>query len=319
MSDPWDPKNGKIAKTFPILVLLTSFIECKGSQIKQKTPHTCLRDDIHLDFRIPNEINTDMESIDTQLAAKIRHDIVLGNYGDEERLSESQLCETHSVSRTPVRLALRMLEQEGLIRRSDGRGYFVIAPNVEDILQAVQVRGHLESLAARLMAQSPGRHNILPTLEAAIDKIDGFVNAGKMDDASLSALQMQNAIFHKTILDGCGNDFVGFTCSRISHLPMLEVGSMVFDREVIATKEGIDRSLFRLQLGNSQHKVIFEAIQSGDAVRAEGMMREHSNTMVEYIKIFEKRNEELTIKDLIGYSDLSIARANPVTAQTDPH
>lgn len=264
-------------------------------------------------------MNTDMESIDTQLAAKIRHDIVLGNYGEEERLSESQLCETHSVSRTPVRLALRMLEQEGLIRRSDGRGYFVIAPKVEDILQAVQVRGHLESLAARLIAQSPGRHNILPTLEAAIDKIDKFVNAGRMDEASLSAMQVQNAIFHKTILDGCGNDFVGFTCSRISHLPMLEVGSMVFDREVIATKEGIDRSLFRLHLGNSQHKVIFEAIQSGDAVRAEGMMREHSNTMVEYIRIFEKRNEELTIKDLIGYSGLSITRAKPASAQTDPH
>ena len=48
--------------------------------------------------------------------------------------------------------------------------------------------------------------------------------------------------------------------------------------------------------------VIFEAIQSGDAVRAEGVMREHSNIMVEYIKVFEKRDEEVTIKDLIGYS-----------------
>ena len=83
---------------------------------------------------------------------------------------------------------------------------------------------------------------------------------------------------------------------------MLEVGAMMFDRQVLSTSDGIERSLFRLKLGNSQHKVIFEAIQSGDAVRAEGVMREHSNTMVEYIKVFEKRDEELTIKDLIGYS-----------------
>lgn len=41
---------------------------------------------------------------------------------------------------------------------------------------------------------------------------------------------------------------------------MLEVGSMVFDRQVLSTKEGVDRSLFRLKIGNSQHKVIFEAI-----------------------------------------------------------
>ncbi|WP_273507916.1 GntR family transcriptional regulator [Planktotalea frisia] len=250
-----------------------------------------------------------MESIDTELAARIRNDIVLGNYGEEERISEARLCDTHNVSRTPVRLALRMLEHEGLIRRSEGRGYFVNAPKVNDVLQAVQVRGHLESLAARLMAQSPGRHNALHVLEAAIEKIGAIVSAGKMDDASIRAMQKQNAVFHKTILDSCGNDFIGFTCSRISHIPMLEVGAMVFDRQVLSTKEGKERSLFRLQLGNSQHQVIFEAIQSGDAVRAEGVMREHSNTMVEYIKVFEKRNEELTIKDLIGYSGLSVTRS----------
>ena len=243
-----------------------------------------------------------MESIDTELAARIRNDIILGTYDENERLSESQLCDTHKVSRTPVRLALRMLEHEGLIRRSEGRGYYVNAPKVSDILQAVLVRGHLESLAARLMAQSPGRHNMMPNLEAAIDAIDHLIDAGKMDDPALRMMQSQNALFHKTILDGCGNDFVGFTCSRISHLPMLEVGAMMFDRQVLSTSDGIERSLFRLKLGNSQHKVIFEAIQSGDAVRAEGVMREHSNTMVEYIKVFEKRDEELTIKDLIGYS-----------------
>lgn len=258
-----------------------------------------------------------MDSIDAELAAQIRSDIVLGTYGEEERLSEARLCDTHNVSRTPVRLALRMLEHEGLIRRSEGRGYYVNAPKVADILQAVQVRGHLESLAARLMAQSPGRHNQLPILEAAIDEIDRLVSVGIMDDQSLRLMQKQNAIFHKTVLDGCGNDFVGFTCSRISHLPMLEVGSMVFDRQVLSTPEGMERSLFRLKLGNSQHKVIFEAIQSGDAVRAEGVMREHSNTMVEYIRMFEKRNEELTIKDLIGYSGLSVMRPDREPVDTD--
>ncbi|WP_432675664.1 GntR family transcriptional regulator [Nioella aestuarii] len=247
-----------------------------------------------------------MDSIDTELADRIRDDIIHGVYGQGERLSEAQLCKTHNVSRTPVRLALRLLEREGVIRRGEGRGYLVRTPTVADILQAVQVRGHLESLAARLMAQSPGRDNVLPNLEAAIDEIDRLIKLGKMDDASLRLLQRQNAIFHKTILEGCGNDFVGFTCKQISHLPMLEAGSMVFDRQVLATDEGVERSLFRLQLGNSQHKVIFEAIQRGDAVRAEGMMREHSNTMVEYIEVFEKRNEELTVTDLISYSGIDV-------------
>jgi len=159
------------------------------------------------------------------------------------------------------------------------------------------------------MAQSPDRLSTLPILEAAIEEIDRLILVGKMDHASIRLIQKQNAVFHKTILECCGNDFIGFTCSRISHMPMLEVGAMVFDRQVLSTKEGKERSNFRLKLGNSQHKVIFEAIQKGDAVRAEGVMREHSNTMIEYIQVFEKRTkEELTIKDLIDYSGLSVMR-----------
>ena len=247
-----------------------------------------------------------MESIDTELAARIRKDIIFGKFGEKQRLSEALLCDTYEVSRTPVRMALRLLEREGLIRRAGGRGYYVNNPSVRDILQAVQVRGNLEALAARLMAQSSGRHNLVHDLEEAIDAIDQWVKVGKVDDASLKQLQQHNAQFHKTILEGCGNDFIGFTCNQISHLPMLEVGSMVFDKHVLATQDGIERSLFRLKLGNSQHKVIFESIQRGDAVRAEGMMREHSNTMVEYIEMFEKRNEELTLSDLISYSGLDV-------------
>ena len=71
----------------------------------------------------------------------------------------------------------------------------------------------------------------------------------------------------------------------------------------------MERSLFRLKLGNSQHKVIFEAIQKGDAVRAEGVMREHSNTMVEYIEVFEKRSDDLTITDLISYTGYDLQRS----------
>lgn len=257
--------------------------------------------------------NAGMESIDTELAARIRKDIIYGKFGDTQRLSEALLCDTYEVSRTPVRMALRLLEREGLIRRAGGRGYYVNNPTVQDILQAVQVRGNLEAMAARLMAQSAGRHNVIQNLERAIDGIDECVKAGKVDDASLRQLQQYNALFHRTILEGCGNDFIGFTCNQISHLPMLEVGSMVFDKQVLASAEGRERSMFRLQLGNSQHKVIFESIQRGDAVRAEGMMREHSNTMVEYIEIFEKRNEALTLTDLISYSGLDVTSPSLTT------
>ncbi len=247
-----------------------------------------------------------MESIDTELAARIRQDIILGAYAKSERLSEAQLCETHSVSRTPVRLALRLLEREGVIRRGEGRGYVVHSPTVDDILQAVEVRGHLESLAARLMAQSPDRGSHIPAMKQAIEVLDKAIEElrrlGHLDEGVIRQAQSANKDYHSAILAACGNSYVGYTCEKISHLPMLSVGSMVFDRSLGDTPDHFERGMFRLRLGNAQHQVICEAIEKGDAVRAEGVMREHSHTMIEYIQTFEKRDESLTVADLVAFS-----------------
>ena len=259
-----------------------------------------------LDFGIPNQVNGSMESIDTELAARIRNDIIHGVYAEDARLSEAALCETHNVSRTPVRLALRRLEREGIILRGEWRGYKIQSPTIADILQAVQVRGHLESLAARLMAQSSSRAENLPDMAKAIRTIEEITNQGRLDEPAIYQMQAANKVFHTTILEACGNEYVGFTCQQISHLPMLAAGSMVFDRAVHDTPEQVERGLFRLKIGNAQHQVIYDAIMQGDAVRAEGMTREHSNTMIEYIETFEKRGQKggknLTVSDLVAYS-----------------
>lgn len=243
-----------------------------------------------------------MESIDTGLAALIRNDIIHGAYSEGERLSEAMLCETHGVSRTPVRMALRILEREGIVQRGEGRGYTIQSPTIADILQAVQVRGHLESLAARLMALSPDKAKRLPDMAQAIETIEALAKIGRLDDPIVRQMQVANEVFHTAILEACGNDYVGFTCRQISHLPMLAAGSMVFDRTVRDTPEQLERGLFRLRIGNAQHRVIYEAIERGDPVRAEGMMREHSHTMIEYIETFEKRDKSLTVSDLVAYS-----------------
>ena len=256
-----------------------------------------------------------MESIDTEIAARIRRDVMLGAYDPGERLSEAQLCETHRVSRTPVRLALRLLEREGVIRKGEGRGYLVQSPTVEDILQAVEVRGHLESLAARLMAQNSDRSDHLSVMASAMEKIDVAISElaglGLLDDGVTRRAQLANKEFHTTILSACGNAYVGYTCRQISHLPMLAVGSMVFDRSVGDTPDHFERGIFRLRMGNAQHRVIFDAIEKGDPVRAEGMMREHAHTMIEYIQTFEKQGKDLTVADLVAYT---AAEPFPVTS-----
>lgn len=243
-----------------------------------------------------------MDSIDTELANTIRQDIIDGTYEHGARITEAKLCDWHQVSRTPVRLALRRLEQEGMIHKGKGRGYVVGEITVDNIMEAVQVRGHLESMAARLMAQKDNSQQDLDSMAQAIEAIEALTNLGRLDDETIKSMHAANVLFHTTILEGCGNSYVKFTCDQISHLPMLAPGSMVFDRDAINGKKDIENSILRLKIGNSQHRIIYEAIKRGDPVRAEGMMREHSNTMIEYIETFERRNTRLTVKDLVSYS-----------------
>lgn len=243
-----------------------------------------------------------MNSIDTELANTIRRDIIDGTFEHGARITEASLCDSHNVSRTPVRLALRRLEQEGMIRKGDGRGYVVEEITVDNIREAVQVRGHLESLAARLMAQSKVAQESLDKMAGAIECIETMTDEGRLDEKAIQLMHNANFTFHSTILDDCKNSYVKFTCNQISHLPMLAVGSMVFDREALNGRKNIDNSILRLKIGNSQHRIIYEAIEKGDPVRAEGMMREHSNTMIEYIETFEQRNKKLSVRDLVSYS-----------------
>lgn len=79
-----------------------------------------------------------MESIDTELTSPIRSDIIHGANSKGKHLYEVQLCETRNVSRTPVRLALRLLEWEWAVSRGEDRGNTVHSPTVADILQAAK-------------------------------------------------------------------------------------------------------------------------------------------------------------------------------------
>src|SRR5215207_9760177 len=71
----------------------------------------------------------------------------------EIRLDERQLSQDLGVSRTPIREALTLLEQEGFVRSMPRRGIFVVRKSKREIIEMIQVWAALESMAARLIAQ----------------------------------------------------------------------------------------------------------------------------------------------------------------------
>ena len=86
-------------------------------------------------------------SLADQVFERLENDIIQGVYAKGEILTELKLVEVMGVSRTPIREALRRLEQERLIAES-GKGSVVLGITEDDLLDIMNIRQRIEGLAA---------------------------------------------------------------------------------------------------------------------------------------------------------------------------
>ncbi|HUC11827.1 MAG TPA: GntR family transcriptional regulator [Stellaceae bacterium] len=82
------------------------------------------------------------------------------DHAQEIRLDERQLSEGLGVSRTPIREAMTLLEQEGFVRTRPRRGIFVVRKTKREIVEMITVMAALESMAARLAAERASAREI---------------------------------------------------------------------------------------------------------------------------------------------------------------
>ena len=66
-------------------------------------------------YKITDETEINNAPISTSLLAKLQRDILTGSFRPGQKLTEQDLCKRYGVSRTPVREALRQLEEGGLV------------------------------------------------------------------------------------------------------------------------------------------------------------------------------------------------------------
>ncbi len=84
---------------------------------------------------------------------ELRDLVLCGALRPGERISELSMVEQLGVSRTPVRTALVRLEEEGLLEAIPSGGFSVKAFTEREVFEAIEIRGTLEGLGARLAAE----------------------------------------------------------------------------------------------------------------------------------------------------------------------
>src|SRR5207245_11529138 len=112
------------------------------------------------------------QTVKAQLA--LRDQILSGSLRPGERISELQAVETTGVSRTPVRMALVRLEEEGLLEAIPSGGFMVKAFSERDILDSIELRGVLEGMAARFAADRGVSARDLEPQKERLSELDKF-------------------------------------------------------------------------------------------------------------------------------------------------
>ena len=194
----------------------------------------------------------------------LRQAILRGELKPGERLMEIALSQRLGVSRTPVREAIRMLEQEGLVIMIPRKGAQVAEISEKDLKDVLEVRLGLEELAVRIACQRITEEE-LEELEQAVKE---FEEAMKRDD--LGALAAADVKVHEVIYGSTHNKRLVQIISNIRE--------QMYRYRVEYLKDEETRNLLV-----KEHKEIYEAIKNRDVKRAQEISYQHIENQREAI------------------------------------
>jgi GntR family transcriptional regulator of vanillate catabolism len=201
---------------------------------------------------------------------RLREMVLAGELPGGSRITEVAIAEKLGVSRTPTRAALMRLEQEGLLELFAGGGYAVRTFTERDISEAIELRGTLEGLSARLAAEHGVATMLLTEASACLDQIDAVLAQPSLDDDAFSAYVRLNEQFHGLLSDMAGSAVIGKELERVARLPFASPSGFV----VVQANSGQARDM--LVVAQDQHRQVLEAITRREGSRAEAILREHS-------------------------------------------
>lgn len=194
--------------------------------------------------------------------------IALEIYGkpDETWLDERQLAERLGVSRTPIREAIAMLEQQGFVKSVPRRGINVLRKSKREVIETIQVWAALEAMAARLVIQNSSDEEIRLLRQI----FNSFHDTHRPVDY-LSEYSVANIRFHQTIIELTGSSVLRRTTEDIL-MHVRGIRCLTIGRGDRASRSIED------------HLAIIAAIEERDIEEAERLCRNHTLGLADYVE-----------------------------------
>jgi GntR family transcriptional regulator of vanillate catabolism len=226
-----------------------------------------------------------------QIVLKLREMILNGELAPGQRLLEVDLANRLDVSRTPVRRAIKILESEGLLASNGARGYHVRLFSFRDMVNAIEVRGALEGLAARTVAMRGLSPSAQRQLEHCLEEGDRLIQKGALCHGDEEIFATMNVAFHHAIIETANIKALSNAISVNNRLPFAAAGAVALDMDT----PDIKAQQFRLIHGaHTQHHAIYQALTQRQGARVEALMREHVYLAVENMKLLmESRTDKV--------------------------
>ncbi len=181
-------------------------------------------------------------------------------------IDERQLSEQLGVSRTPVREAILMLEQQGFVKSMPRRGIMVIKKTKREVVEMIQVWAALEGMATRLVTQNATDIDI-----ARLRLLFREFNSGHRPEDFLSEYSTANIRFHQTIIELSGSALIAEMTENLL-LHVRGIRQLTIGRDHRAARSIED------------HLQIIEALEKRDTELAEKLARNHTLGLAAYVE-----------------------------------
>lgn len=192
-------------------------------------------------------------SIADQVFEQLEREILAGKYPQGEILSELRLSAELGVSRTPIREAIRRLEQEHILEDTS-RGMVVVGITHEDMLDIYDIRRQLESTAARRAAACI-TEEALTEMKEILELQRFYIESEKTDGGNSDQIKNMDSRFHALLYASCGSRPYADTLTSL-HKKIIKFrkASITHHRRAIHALE--------------EHTAIYEALLAHDGDRA---------------------------------------------------